>query len=395
MNKRFHPNIRILAWVSFLTDASSEIIYPIIPFFLTVTLGAPATALGIMEGFAEALSAAFKGMSGPLSDRMRRRKPLVFAGYALSTLSKALLALSPAWGFAAGSRMLERAGKGVRSPARDALLAECTDKESKGSAFGFHRAMDTWGAVVGTSTALVLLLFIKHDFRWIILVSLVPAFLAVLLTFRIKEAAGAAGADRRSLLSRIMSPPSSPRFRRLVLAYGVFSLGTSSATFLILRAGSIESSYAAALLPYLFANVVYAATAERAGRLSDRAGRKAVILAGMLLFALAYAVMFLFASTAALFAALALYGLHMACTEGVGKAFVTDTVAKEEYGNALGFFYFTTGTATLLASIAAGVLWDNVSPRALFLQGALFGILGALLLASLMKESRDPLRRNA
>lgn len=386
VKKPLHKNIRILAWVSFFTDASSEIIYPIIPFFITVTMGAPAAVLGIIEGLAEALSAAAKGMSGPLSDRTRRRKSLVFSGYALSSLSKLALALSTFWATALAARLTERIGKGIRTPARDALLAECADAGGKGRAFGFHRAMDTWGAVTGTATAFILLLVLHNDFRSIILISLLPAFVAVVLTLRIAEQRDTETAAARPLWSQMFSPPRSKQFRNFVAAYGIFSLGASSATFFILRARYIELSYAEALLPYLFANIVYAATSERAGRLSDTIGRKRVMLAGMLLFTIAYTIIFLSPSTPAFFIALACYGLYLAATEGIGKAFITDMVSREEYGRALGFFYFITGLSTLAASIAAGILWDQVSPRAPFLQGACFGLLGIVLFARLTGE---------
>ncbi len=372
--------------MSFFTDLSSEILYPVIPFFLTSTLGAPASILGLIEGMAEAVSAVVKGLSGPLSDRMSKRKPFVFAGYSLSSVSKLAFALSPVWGFALFFRLCERIGKGVRTPARDALIADVTDESLRGRAFGFHRAMDTWGAVLGSSLAFVLLPLFHDDFRTVMLLSLVPAFFAVLIILRLREKPKRETANKVPVKALLFSPPRSRGYLRFVFVYAVFSLGASSATFLILRARSIGFSFATALLPYIIANIVYALTSERIGRLSDRTGRRGILVFGMSVFAASYFIIFLFPSKAALIAALSLYGLYLAATEGIGKAFVTDMVKSEEYGRALGFFYFLTGTATLAASLVAGALWDRVSQRAPFLQGALCAAAAIVLFSLLVRR---------
>jgi len=378
----------VLSWVSFLTDLSSEMIYPVLPFFLTVTLGAPAAALGLMEGLSELTASVGKGLSGSLSDLARKRKAFVTAGYGISSVAKAALALSPSWLPALGSRLVERVGKGVRTPARDAIIAAETEAGSRGRAFGFHRAMDTWGAVAGATAAFLVLGSARQDFRQVILVSLLPALLAVGLTLAVREKRSPRRSSGAPSLRVLLRPPSSRAYRKLLVAYGLFSLGTSSATFLLLRARSLGLSYRQSILPYLAANVVYALASEPLGRLSDRVGRKGLLLSGMAAFAFGYG---LLAGSDSLLPALMgflLYGLYLACTEGIGKALACDLVDPSDYGRALGFFYLAMGLCTLAASVVAGLLWDHLSPRAPFFQGALLSALGVLATAFLIEEKR-------
>ncbi|MEE8347780.1 MAG: MFS transporter, partial [Dehalococcoidia bacterium] len=349
----------ILGIVSFLTDVSSEMVYPLVPLFLTSVLGAPVAAVGVIEGLAEGAASLFKAVGGWASDRLRVRRPLVFAGYAVSAVAKPLLAAAYVWPVALLVRFGDRAGKGIRTAPRDAMVADVTPVEHRGRAFGFHRAADTLGAVAGPAVALGLLAAFADNFRLVFILAFVPAIVGVALVALVKErppvpaSAGRAGIGWRGMGTGFYV------FLGISL---VFALGNSSDVFLLLRAKDFGLSNSEVVLAYMLFNLVYAGVAMPAGIVSDRLGRRTVIGVGFGVFAVVYLGFALAQGAAAMWPLFAVYGLYMALTEGVGRAFVADFVPSDRRATALGLYQGAMGAMILLSSVIAGVLWDAVDP---------------------------------
>jgi MFS family permease len=373
--------VKVLSLVSFLTDISSEMIYPLIPLFLTSTLGAPVAAVGLIEGIAESTASLTKAGCGWLSDRLRMRKPLVVLGYGLSALGKPLLAASQAWPGALGARFVDRLGKGVRTAPRDALIGDVTAEESRGFAFGFHRAADTLGAVAGPAIGLGLFVLLDENYRAVFLIAFIPAAAGVLVLGRLREHAPAASQQNRP------RTPLGDLGARFYLFLGVsllFAFGNSSDVFLILRAADLGLSDTAAVLAYVLFNATYALCAIPAGVASDRLGRRNVIALGFLVFSLVYLGFGLAPTAALVWPLFAAYGLYMALTEAVGKAFVVDFAPAATRGTALGIYTGATGMMVLVSSLTAGLLWDEVGPAAPFILGGVTAIASFLLLVLLL-----------
>ena len=382
----------ILGIVSFLTDVSSEMVYPLVPLFLTSVLGAPVAAVGLIEGVAEGAASLFKTVGGWASDRLRLRRPLVFAGYAVSAVAKPLLAAAYVWPVALLVRFGDRTGKGVRTAPRDALVADVTPPEMRGRAFGFHRAADTLGAVAGPAVALGLLAAFADNFRLIFILAFLPAVAALAIVPLVKERppapapAGAARMAWRELGSGFYV------FLGISL---VFALGNSSDVFLLLRAKDVGLSNSEVVLSYMLFNVVYAVLAMPAGIISDRVGRRSVISGGFAVFAMVYLGFALADRGAVIWPLFAVYGVHMALTEGVGRAFVADFVPSERRATALGLYQGAMGGMILLSSVIAGVLWDAVDPAAPFFLGAATALAAlALLLVALPRRPATEARRS-
>ena len=382
----------ILGIVSFLTDVSSEMVYPLVPLFLTSVLGAPVAAVGLIEGVAEGAASLFKTVGGWASDRLRLRRPLVFAGYAVSAVAKPLLAAAYVWPVALLVRFGDRTGKGVRTAPRDALVADVTPPELRGRAFGFHRAADTFGAVVGPAVALGLLAAFADNFRLIFILAFLPAVAALAIVPLVKERppapspAGTAGIAWRELGSGFYV------FLGISL---VFALGNSSDVFLLLRAKDVGLSNSEVVRSYMLFNVVYAVLAMPAGIISDRVGRRSVIGGGFAVFAMVYLGFALAGRGAVVWPLFAVYGVHMALTEGVGRAFVADFVPSERRATALGLYQGAMGGMILLSSVIAGVLWDAVNPAAPFFLGAATALAAlALLLVALPRRPATEARRS-
>ncbi|WP_236615127.1 MFS transporter [Desulfovibrio sp. X2] len=404
-SRRLPAAIVTLGWVSFFTDVASEMIYPVVPLFLTSVLGAPVVVLGAMEGAAEALVSLMKGFSGWHCDRMGRRTPYVRAGYGLATLSKPMLALAFGWPMVFLARMVDRLGKGLRTTARDTMIAEAAPPAVVGRAFGFHRAMDTAGAAVGVLLAMGLLAVLPGRYRLIFLLAALPGLAAVRLTFRLRDRTGEGIGDRTgtapSETSAACGQPASrspgaalrglPRgYWQALALLGLFAFANSTDTLLVLRAKSLGLSDVQVMAAYLLFNLTYALSAYPAGIASDRFGRWRMMLSGWGLYALVY-LGFATASGPAwpwlLFPA---YGLYMGLTEGVGKAIVAAGLPAERKGTAMGLFLMATGFMTLLGSLAGGLAWDLIGPRAPFVLGGATAVaaLGAGLAVRLF-SARD------
>ncbi len=374
--KNLTRNVVILGWVSFFSDFSSEMIYPLLPLFLTTVLGAPASVIGLIEGIAESTASLLKVVSGWLSDRLGRRKALVVSGYGLSNLVKPLFAFTTAWPQVLAIRFTDRVGKGVRTSPRDAIIADSTPEAVRGSSFGFQRAMDTAGAVAGPLAAFAILAIRPGGYRLVFLLSLVPGLTAVLLVallVRERRGLGLSGAE----LPRLSLAAFDRRFRLFLLAVLVFTLGTPSNAFLILRARDV--GLPDTLIPILWGlfNIIYAASAWPAGALSDRLGRKTLVIGGYLVFALVFVGFALADAIWQIWLLFAAYGLHYGAADGVQRAYAADLSPAHLRGTAYGLYHTLTGLALFPASVVAGLLWQSLGPAAPFAYGAAMALAAA------------------
>ncbi len=397
--KGIKKNVFVLGLVSFFTDISSEMLYPIIPIFLTTVLAAPMSIVGIIEGIAESTASILKVVSGWLSDKTGKRKPFVIYGYSLSTIAKPLLALAYTWHFVLAARFLDRFGKGLRTSARDALIADSTDAQYRGKAFGFHRSLDTVGAVIGPLLALLLLYYLDGQYRLIFLIAFIPALISVVLLFLfVSEKKGAKKSGLQLKFSDF-----SREFKLFLMITIIFAIGNSSNAFLILRAKNIFENFggipsivtstfgsigviAVVVLTYVVYNITYSLASMPAGILSDKIGRRNVMVGGFLIFALVYLGFALANAGYLVWLLFAVYGFYMAMTEGVSKAFVVDMVPLDKRGTAIGLYYTATGLLALVSSIIAGILWDYIGASAPFLFGSAMSLVAAMLMVALLPK---------
>ena len=369
--------VRLLGWASLFTDAATEMIYPLLPVYLSRVLGASATSLGIIEGVAEGVNSLLKMASGWVSDRRRERRPIVILGYALSSLSRPLIALSSSWPQVLAIRALDRTGKGIRGAPRDAMLAAHAEASSRGRIFGFHRAMDHTGAVVGPIIATIFLAFFPGQYRWLFALTAIPGALAVATLFRVEEQP-IERSERHERSERSERIP-----RELYALLGIillFSLGSSADAFLLLRLADAMGS--ATFLPLLWAahHVVKASLSTWGGGLSDRLGRRYVIVIGWVIYSLVYLGFALVTNAVAFVTLFLIYGVHFALAEGAEKALVADLTPAHQQGTSFGLYYGVLGVGMLIASIAFGVVYDRVSPAAAFIMGAALSAAAAVLL---------------
>jgi MFS family permease len=377
------PVVRRLGWVSFFTDAATEMLYPILPLFLTITLGAPVAALGLIEGLADGAAQGLRLVAGWVTDRASRLKPLVFLGYATSALAKPLLAFAPGWGVVLVLRVTDRFGKAFRGVPRDLMIASAVTPETRGRAFGFHRAMDSAGAVVGPLIGLAALLALGEGrLRVIFVLAFVPALVCLWLLSRLPE---------------VPRPPRSPdasagalpwrgTYGRYVVALAVFGLGNSSDAFLLLRAHDLGLSATYVVLAYALFNLVDALVSRPAGIVSDRVGRLRVFRWGVLVFGVVYLGFALASSAWWVWPLMAVYGAYKGLFEGSSRAAVFDLVPRDVSGRALGVAQGVNGLCVLVASVAAGLLYEHVSVAAPFVMGAIGAGLAWLVLATAVRD---------
>jgi len=370
-------NIVILGLVSLLTDISSEMIYPLLPLYLTLKLGVGPAIVGVIEGIAESVASFVKVASGYFSDRIRRRKPIAIGGYSFSSIAKVLFYLSTSWTWVLSGRILDRFGKGVRTAPRDALISESSAGDKRGRAFGLHRAMDTLGAVLGASFAFILLVHYKGDYQMVFLISLVPAAAGVGVLFLAKEARKARVAVKKVSLGWSVLDH---RLRMFLLIIFLFSLGNSSNQFLILRAKNMGFSVTTAILLYIVFNVVHAGSSYPLGSLSDRVGRRKLLVFGYAAYGAVYLGFALAPSKYFLWVLFGAYGLYLGATEGVEKALVSDLAPAHLKATLMGMHATLVGIGLLPASIIAGSLWSLFGPSAPFLFGGAAGFAAALAL---------------
>ena len=390
--RRLHPNIWFLAIGSFLTDVSSEMLTNLIPLFLYNVLGVQTSIIGLIDGIAETTASLVKIYSGALSDRLGKRKTITVIGYALSTISKPFLYFAVTWEWVLGVRFSDRVGKGIRTAPRDALLADSAKSDQRGLAFGLHRAGDTAGAFIGLGIAALIIWLTqsgtaeltRHTFQIVVLASIIPAVLAVVvLALGVKEVA-AARKDKNGLPS-LSWKAFDKRFRAFLVVVIIFTLGNSSDSFIVLRGQDRGLSVLQIMGMLMTFNAVYSLLAGPLGSLSDRVGRRRLMLVGWTIYGLVYLGFAVSHTGAQIWALFGLYGIYYALTEGVAKALVADIVPQEQRGTAYGLFNAAIGFSALPASLIAGILWQAISPAAPFVFGASLSLIAGFLLLTWVK----------
>jgi MFS family permease len=375
-------NVLLLGAVSFFNDAASEMIYPLLPLFLTVTLGAGPAALGVIEGVAESTASLLKLASGYLSDRVHHRKRWVAGGYLLANLTRPLIGLATSWLGVLLLRFFDRVGKGLRTSPRDALIAESTPQASWGKAFGFHRAADHAGAVAGPLLATLALMILPGQFGTVFLLSLIPGLLALsLLVAGVRDVPTTAAPIRREPL-RIAAawremPPS---LRRFTLILFLFTLGNSSDAFLLLKAQQLGVPVALIPILWMALHLVKMGSSLPAGILSDRLGRKGMIVAGWGVYALTYCGFALADAAWQAWGLFLVYGLYFGLTEGVEKALIADLAPERLRGSAFGLYHLAIGLGALPASLFFGWVWQQFGDQAAFGMGAVIAMAAMLWL---------------
>lgn len=383
----------VVSAVSFLNDIASDMIYPIVPIFLTTVLGAPVAVMGLIEGIAESTSSFLRVASGVASDKMEKRKPFIIMGYIFSATSKLFYAAAGAWQMVLAGKFIDRLGKGTRTSARDAFIAEHTNDEHKGRAFGFHRGMDTLGAVFGPLLGVFLLSYFNNDFKTVFLVSLIPTIFALfLLFFFIRD-------DKPKIDKIKFKIPFKEVIKNLpkpllifLIVNCIFAIGNSSDAFIILRAndllkadGIIEATTVGMILYSIF-SLSCALFSVPAGIISDKIGQKKVIFSGFIIFAIVYILFGISKNSSLLWFLFPVYGMYMALTDGVGKAYIAKLIGHEHLGAAYGIYQFAIGFCAFFSSLIAGLLWEKVGVSAPFIFGGVMAILAAIIFISYKKE---------
>jgi len=377
MKNKIAKPVIVLSLVSFFTDFASEMLYPITPIFLTSALGASMSIVGLLEGIAEITAGFLKGYFGNLSDKIGKRSMFVVAGYSLSGIVKSLPGLVASVPIVIISRIGDRIGKGMRTAPRDALLASYANGNS-GAVFGFHRSMDTFGAVVGPLTALALLYFIPNQYQTIYLISLIPSVFAIGFAFAVKDKSMIRKEGKKTYVQSFKSAPR--EFKILLVLFTLFSFVNSSDVFLILKSKEISSSDTIAILGYVFYNLIYAAASFPIGILADKFGKKNLFVIGLTIFSVVYFGFAFTNSQMLIWILFSFYGIYAASTEGVAKAWVSDLIPDEWRGSAIGLLTSLSSFAIMFGSIFTGVLWDNFGSQVPFIISGVVSFLIAVVL---------------
>ena len=388
-------NVIFIGFISFFTDVSSELIFTLMPLFLANVLGAATVVIGLIEGIAESTASVLKLVSGWLSDKLGNRKYLSFIGYAISTLSKPFMFIANAWGPIMAIRFTDRVGKGIRAAPRDALVGDSVEEDNRGKAYGFHKAMDTAGAALGLLLAAVIIFLLQRDvvnlqidtYRWMLIIGIVPAFLALFFFIFVKEIPKKHVdiCDMPTTL-RAKGKALDKSFKIFMAIMFLFTLGNSSDAFIILRAQSLGNGVLLITIMLIMFNIVYAFSSMPAGMLSDRLGRKKVIIAGWIIYALVYLGLAIAKQGWMIWLLYAFYGFYYGLTQGVYRALVCDLVPEEHRGTAFGMYNGIVGITLLPASLIAGWLWQSISPAAPFYFGAAMSVLAAISLFVFVRE---------
>ena len=371
-------NIFILGLVSLFTDLSSQMVFPLIPLFLTTVLGCGAYAVGIVEGAAETTASLLKVVSGYWSDKIRKRKPFILFGYGMSSITKPLFALANVWTFVLFVRVIERIGKGLRTAPRDALVAESCDESVRGKAYGFHRAADGIGSTLGAVFALLLLPILGY--RNIFLFALVPGIISVSIIFFIKEKNAPVKQETKESPMKLSFKELPVNLKSFIIVSSIFALGHFGYPFLLLRAKNIGLADNMAIFLYVLFYIVYSICVVPLGMLSDKIGRRPILIGGYLIFGITsfgliftsslYSILFLFI----------VYGMFYAMIDGTQRAFVVDLSPQHFKGTALGIFHTAIGLVALPGGYIAGLLWDKLSPEATFVYGLTLAVTSSVLL---------------
>ena len=393
-----HPNVFFMGITSLLTDISSELIFTLVPLFMSNVLGASSMLIGLVGGISDSADSLFRIISGWFSDKIGKRKLITVLGYAFSTAAKPFMLLANSWGVVAGVRLGDRVGKGVRTSSRDALIADSVDEKERGRSFGLHRAMDTSGAVIGLIIAAIIVYLIpgdkfhleKNAYHWMVIIGIIPAVLAVVvLTTLVQERKKLAATVKSGISKPAALTPFSNQFKLYLFIMALFTLGNSSDFFLILDAQHVKTPLLQVVLMLVLFNITYALISMPMGVLSDKIGRKRVITVGWLIYGLVYLGFALSSSIWQIWVLFAAYGIFYGICEGVTRAFVADMVPVERRGTAYGLYNGVVGLVALPASLIAGVLWDTFKPAAAFYFGAGLALLAMVGLMFLIKERKS------
>lgn len=378
-------NVFLLALASLFADISTEMLYPVLPAFLTQTLGATGSIVGLVDGAAQATQNIVQGFSGALSDKLQKRKTIALVGYLLAAIAKPLTGLSTVWQGVLGARLLDRFGAGTRSAPRDALIASSVDEQDRGRAFGLEGVGDNAGAFFGPLLAILLLYTLHVGMRGIFYLAVIPGLLAFLMVLLVTERPAAIASKAKIDIGIRQFPK---RYWRYLVVTAIFGIGNSSNAFLILRTQDIGASLELTILIYAAFNLVAALVSYPAGFLSDRWGRKIVLLGSFVVFTLAYLGFALTRQVLPIAALFIFYGIYQGAFRTVGKAFAADFVPDHLRASGIGWYNTTIGLLQLVASVIAGVLWDRVSHESVFIYGAVFSVLGSLALIWLISDAR-------
>lgn len=385
--KKLDRNVFALGWVSLFTDISSQMIYPLLPVFLTSVLGVGTAFIGLLEGIAESTASLLKVFSGWYSDRLKKRKPIIFLGYGLSTIGKPFLYLATAGWHVLIVRFIDRVGKGIRTAPRDALVCDSSSPEKRGKAFGIQRAMDRSGAFLGPLIAFAILPLLNNNLRLLFLLAFFPALIAVLtIVFLLKEKAPVQAAPQQTKHPSLKNH-FSRNFKVFVLIIGIFTLGNSSDAFLILRAKDLGVKVAVIPVLWLMYNFVCSVSSVPLGHLSDRIGRRKTTLLGFFVYAAVYLGFAFSRSQSLIWVFMGFYGIYYGLSEGVLRAYVADLVEDQSVlATAYGLYNTVVGLCMFPASLIMGILWQQFSPSVAFTFGAFLAMLAALGLSLLIRE---------
>jgi MFS family permease len=377
-------NTFLLAFASLFADISTEMLYPILPIFLTQTLKASGSVVGLIEGIAGATQNIVQGFSGSLSDKLQRRKPVALVGYLLAAIGKPLMGVATVWQGVLGGRFLDRLGAGTRSAPRDALVASSVDEANRGRAFGLEGVGDNAGAFLGPLLAVLLLIVWHLDIRLIFYLAVIPGLLAFLMVVFVEERPVAVTAKSKIDINMRQFPKP---YWKYLLATALFGIGNSSNAFLILQTKDIGASLTMTILIYAGFNLVAALISYPAGFLSDKLGRRNILLLAFVIFLVTYLSFALTRNVALIAVLFILYGLFQGIFRSVGKALASDYVPEQLRASGIGWYNTTVGLFGLVASLVAGLLWDQVGHAAVFLFGAGFAVVGGIALLALVPEN--------
>jgi len=379
-------NTFLLAFASLFADISTEMLYPVLPVFLTQTLKASGSIVGLVDGFAQAMQNIVQGFSGGLSDKLQMRKSIALAGYLMAAVAKPLMGISTVWQGVFGARFLDRVGAGIRSAPRDALIASSVDEKDRGRAFGLEGVGDNAGAFLGPLLAVFLLYALHIGIRTIFYLAIIPGLLAFFMVLLVGEQHGAVAAKARVDVSLRQFPKG---YWKYLLVTALFGLGNSSNTFLILRTQDIGASLETTILIYAAFNLVAALISYPAGSLSDTLGRKNILLASFFIFLIAYLGFALTQNILLVAALFIFYGLFQGIFRAVGKVFASDFVPEPLRASGVGWYSTTVGLLQLVASVVAGLLWDRIGHAAVFYYGAAFAVVGSVGLLVLIPAKHN------
>jgi MFS family permease len=390
-----HPNVFFLGLTSLLNDISSEMIFTLLPLFLTNILGVSSVIVGLIGGISGSADSFFRIISGWYSDKIGNRKSFAVFGYALSAIVKPFMVIASSWGAVTGIRFVDRLGKGIRNAPRDALLADSVSDRERGKGFGLQRAMDSSGAVIGLALTALIIHLVQGDagtlelptFHWMVIVGIVPGILGTLvILFLVHEAKKPKKGAAQEKLPVKITGGFSTRFKIYLVILGIFTLGNTSDFFVILRAQNLGDSLIYIALVLVMFNVIYTVISTPAGILSDKLGRRGLLIVGWLIYAIVYLGFAVANAPWQVWVLFAVYGIYYGIVEGVSRAFVADLVSVEKRGTAYGWYNGVLSLALLPASLIAGWLWEAVSPAATFYFGSGLAFIAAIGIWTLLKE---------